>query len=869
VPIEPGQHLLHYRLIEKIGEGGMGVVWKATDTSLDREVAIKVLPGVFADDAQRLARFEREAKLLAALNHPNIASVYGLHEHQDVRFLAMEYVQGEDLARRLARGPLSVDEALDVARQVAEALQSAHDSGVIHRDLKPANVVIAPAGQAKVLDFGLAKAFEVDPSEQVSPSLSPTLTSAGTVAGVILGTAAYMSPEQARGEPVDKRADIWAFGCVLFEMLTGRMVFQEKTVSDTLASVLKGEPDWSLLRSDVPQSIRRLLQRCLKKDARQRLHDIADARLEIEETLATPADERVVAQSGARSRFPLGLTLLLVAAGLAIGLLVGLQLAPSPSEQRIRRFFLPVDLEPGRRSISGPVLSRDGRRIVYESDRSLWLRDLDQATPRPLNGTDGASMPFWSPDGTQVGFRKEGSLWRIPVGGGQPVLICDESPQFYGASWGDDGRIVFSTLDDIREVAAQGGEPKVILKKNTEKEQHFHEVYQLPGGRGQLVVRHLDEAYDTIMLWAGGKRVDVLTIEGGDLRAPTYSPTGHLLFTRTRESEGLWAVPFSLSRLEVTGEPFLVVPKGAYGGASSDGTLIYVDSEAGSDVELVWFDSQGTILGTIGQPQRDMQDPAVSPDGTQVAVSGKENEDWDIWIHGEGGRKERLTFDKGRELMPHWSPDGSRILYHHPPGPVASIYAVDWDGGGDRKLIIDGRRVSLAQDRIAFVRTGDTTRGDLWWSSLDTNGDAEAFLQTDADESSPALSPNGRFVAYTSDESGTPQVYIRPFPEGSRKWQVSVEHGWHVFWSPKGDRLYYHTYNKVMEVQVSTDPVLRLGTPRLFIDPDRSTLSHGNGIDVTADGKRFVGIRRVETTGEDEVEEGIHVVLNWYSEFRD
>ena len=270
--------------------------------------------------------------------------------------------------------------------------------------------------------------------------------------------------------------------------------------------------------------------------------------------------------------------------------------------------------------------------IVYESDRKLWLRDLDQVAPRPLDGTDGASIPFWSPDGTQIGFRKDGSLWRIPVGGGQPVLICDEASQFYPASWGDDGMIVFSTLDDIREVAARGGEPKVILKKNLETEAHFHEAYQLPGGRGQLVVRHRDEAYDTITLWAGGKREDVLTIEGGDVRAPTYSPTGHLLFTRVRESQGLWAVPFSLSSLGVTGEPFLVVPKGAYGSASSDGTLVYVDSEARSDVELVWFDSNGTILGTVGRPQRDMQWPAISPDGTKVAVIGQENEDWDIWI---------------------------------------------------------------------------------------------------------------------------------------------------------------------------------------------------------------------------------------------
>jgi serine/threonine protein kinase len=288
VAIEPGQQLLHYRLIEKIGEGGMGVVWKAEDTKLNREVAIKVLPAAVAQDPERLARFDREAKLLASLNHPNIAAVYGLHEQAEIRFLAMEYVRGEDLAARLARGRMTVDDALDIARQVADALQSAHESGVVHRDLKPGNVLITPEGRAKVLDFGLAKAFEADPSAPVSPTLSPTLTSTGTLPGVILGTAAYMSPEQARGEPVDKRADVWAFGCVLFEMLTGRMSFKEVTISDTLASVLKVEPDWDLLPVDLPDSIRRLLKRCLEKQPRQRLHDIADARIEIEATLADP-----------------------------------------------------------------------------------------------------------------------------------------------------------------------------------------------------------------------------------------------------------------------------------------------------------------------------------------------------------------------------------------------------------------------------------------------------------------------------------------------------------------------------------------------------------------------------------------------------
>jgi serine/threonine-protein kinase len=558
VPLQPDQTLLHYRLIEQIGEGGMGVVWKAEDTSLHREVAIKVLPTMVSQDPERLVRFDREAKLLASLNHANIASVYGLHEDGDVRFLAMEFVQGEDLAKRLARGRISTADALGIARQVADALQSAHENGVVHRDLKPANILFTPEGQAKVLDFGLAKAFEADPSSPVNPTLSPTLTSAGTVAGVILGTAAYMSPEQARGEPVDKRTDVWAFGCLLFEMLVGRMTFKEKTISDTLASVLKVEPDWSLLPADVPESIRRLLQRCIQKDPRQRLHDIADARIEIEETLAAPRQARPAdaATLTPRPRARLALTAVFVLLGVAAGLAVGRMLAPSAPEQRVRRFFLPVVAEKGQQSLRGtsrtarswrtPVISPDGRMITYVFDDKLWLHDLEQVKPRPLDGTAGARLPFWSPDGSQIGYRVDESLWRISTSGGQPSLICNRASHWFAGTWRADQTIVFSDLDEMLEVSARGGEPTVIFEPNDETERHFHEVHRLPGGRGLVVVLHREEEVDTIALWADGKRKTLFTLESAHLSYPTYSPTGHILFAREDKNGGVWALPFSL-----------------------------------------------------------------------------------------------------------------------------------------------------------------------------------------------------------------------------------------------------------------------------------------------------------------------------------
>jgi serine/threonine protein kinase len=854
----PGDQLGPYTITDKIGAGGMGEVYRATDNSLKRDVAIKFLPEAFTQDPERLARFQREAEVLAQLHHPNIASIFGIEESAGARALVMELVEGPTLAERLAQGRLSIDDTLDIAKQIAIALEEAHAKGIVHRDLKPANIKLTPDGRVKVLDFGLAKALDstADLSGAGPDTLahSPTLTAASTQLGVILGTAAYMSPEQARGEPMDKRADVWAFGCVLFEMLTGRPTFKENTVSDTLASVLKVEPDWSLLPEDVPHNLRRLLERCVRKDPQQRLHDIADARIEIEETLATPPDKRsVTASTSSRSRVPIVLTVAVAAVSLAVGLLVGLQVAPSQQEQHVQRFFLPVEAEEGRQPVATPVLSPDGRTIVYVFDGKLWLRDLDQVTPRPLDGTEKASMPFWSPDGLHVGYRKDDSLWRIPVSGGLPALISDVSSEFFSASWGDDGMIVFSTLNEIHEVSARGGEPKMILQKNSETEVHFHEAYQLPGGRGLLLVLHRDNSIDTMTLWAGGERRNLLVLEGSDISSPTYSPTGHILFTRGLSNEGLWALPFSLPSLEVTGEPFLVVPHGSQASASSDETLVYMDSRARSDMELVWFDAEGTIRGTIGQPQTDMEFPVISPDGTKIAVSGKEDKDWDIWVHDETGRKDRITFDKGHEAKPRWSRDGSRVFYHHPVGPNPSIYSVDSDAGGDRELLTEGKHVSFAQDEshMVFRRAGDGTMGDLWSMSLEGDGDALVFLQNEADEEDPALSPDGRFLAYASDESGTEQIYVKPFPEGSGKWQISFDHGWRAYWSPAGDRLYYNSYGKIMEVQVSTDPVLRLGTPRVFLDPDQTTLLQKDDDD------------------DDQVEEGIHVVLNWFSDFEE
>jgi Tol biopolymer transport system component len=501
----------------------------------------------------------------------------------------------------------------------------------------------------------------------------------------------------------------------------------------------------------------------------------------------------------------------------------------------------------------------------------LWLRDLDQVEPRRLEATAGASAPFWSPDSSHIGYRVDQTFWRIAKAGGQPTPICDGAVDVFSGSWGPDETIAFSNLTEIFEVPARGGEPKVLLEKDGTQEHHFHEVVWLPDGSGLLLVRHREagKPADTITLWSDGRRTDLLTLESIGVANPRYSPSGHILFTRKSDNPGVWALPFSLSRLEVTGEPFLIVPDAGEASASADGTLVYLGDRTGRDVELVWFDTAGKVLEPIGQPQQDMSDPALSPDGTRIAVAAKEGNDWDIWIHDLEGNRKRLTFERGRESLPRWSPDGSRLFFHHPNEGASSVYSVASDGSEEPRRLAEGLEVSVdpGGGRIIFSRAGQDTGSDLWWLSLD-DGQPVPFLQTQAIEEAPALSRDGRFLAYVSMEpEAEPRVYIRPFPEGSGEWQVANDHGYRPYWSPTGDRLYFNSNASLREVEVSTDPVLRLGTPRLMIDAQRTELETWRGISASTDGTRFVGIRPARDGGD--AIDGIHVMESWLAEFGD
>ena len=869
-----GTSLAQYRLAEKIGEGGMGVVWRAQDTTLGRDVAIKVLPEIFALDPERLERFAREAKILASLSHPNVAAIYGLHESGGIRFLAMELVPGEDLARRLERGALPLDEALHLARQMAEALEAAHDSGVVHRDLKPANVKVSPDGRVKVLDFGLARAFEADTAGG-APSLSPTLTQRATRAGVILGTAAYMSPEQARGRSVDRRADIWSFGVVLFEMLTGGRLFEGETVSDTLASVLKTEPAWDTLPAATPVPIRRLLRRCLQKDPRRRLRHVGDAILEIDQALAGPApeDEAIPAPAPAAAAPAAGGWRLLVpivvtaAMAAAAGLFGSRFLQRESPTLPLRKFEIPVehlDTEPNRR----PLISPDGATLLYFADGRLWLRGLSELKPRPLATGDRSSYPFWSPDAAMVGFFRDGKLWKAPIAGGEAVVVCtlpNAPVGGTGGAWRPDGTIVFSTgSGSLYEVPARGGDARVLHDVDLKVESDFHDPHVLPDGRTLVFVVHRQEGADTIAALVNGRRKVLLQMKEQRFSYPTWSPSGHLIYRRTGSGGGIWAAPFSADKVALTGEPFLVAADAGEPSAGADGSLAYFAGE-GSRMHLAWVDRAGQVEGTVGQSQEGIVRPRVSPDGTRVAVSALEVENRDIWIHDLArGTKTRLTFDATPENNPAWTPAGDRVLFSRTESPGANIYIQAADGSGTAEKIAEGFGGRVSRDgRMMAYDIGLMGHADLM--TLDLHGDRTPSrrVETPAAELCPEISPDGQYLAYQSNESGHEEIYVHRFPSGEGRWQVSATGGTLPRWSPKGNELFFVADDDLMVVDVQTQPAFRLGTPKKLFSGRPLNLSSMSDYDVSPDGRRILVVQREGSA----TVPRITAVQNWYREF--
>jgi Tol biopolymer transport system component/tRNA A-37 threonylcarbamoyl transferase component Bud32 len=873
----------HFRITAKLGEGGMGEVWRAEDTRLGREVAIKVLPERFVADPERLARFEREARVLASLSHPHVAGIFEVGEAGDVHYLVMELVEGETLAERIARGALPAHEALPVALQIAEALEAAHARGIVHRDLKPANVKVDPAGRVKVLDFGLAKAMEPEPGSASASVLahSPTLTRQATQAGVLMGTAAYMSPEQARGLAVDRRSDIWAFGVLLYEMLTGRLAFQGDTVSDTLASVLKTDTEWALLPPGLHPELRRLMERCLEKDRDRRLHDVADARIVLADAVAGRLETPRLAEAVAVS-MPARLRYRALAAaaitGAALAALAGYLVWPEAPRPPLRKTEIAVaDAGTLRSTRVGPAISPDGRWVAYGSEGRLWLRDLQAVEARDVPGGEGAARPFWSPDSRWLGFAVGDRLWKAPVGGGAPTAIAKLPSAFSsvgGAAWLLDGRIVFTTGGSgLYWVSDQGGDPRPLLEPE-EGEPDFHDAAPLPGGRGVVFVVHGPEAMDSLALYAEGERRELLRLPGETLLGPVYAPTGHLLYERGTTNPGIWALPFSLARLEATAEPFLVAPNDGTAHVSQDGTLVYVTGVERRRLQYLWMDREGRRLGEIGAAQDQSQWPSLSPDGKRLVTVLTEGGGRDLWVHDtERGTSTRLTFDGEAKRDPRWSPDGRQVIYAVGEG-VASFAVVvkDSDGTGAPRELARGLGAAFTPDGggIVYAAFSPETTWDIWLLSP-LEGEPTRLVQGTSWQYAPRVSPSGEYLAYVSRESGRDEIYLTRFPSGTGRWQVSVAGGNWPQWSDDGSRLYYieHGGLAIMEVAVTTEPALSLAQPRrLFAAPGSGRTSVSGFLDgfaVTGNGERFLVVEAAE---QGQTTTGITVVQSWFEEFR-
>jgi len=889
----------------------MGEVYRATDSRLGREVALKVLRADLAQDSDGLARFDREARVLAGLQHSNIAVIHGFEEGEGIRALVMELVEGSTLAERIVRGPVPLAEALPIARQVSEALEYAHERGIVHRDLKPANIKVTPDGLVKVLDFGLAKAFapEEAPSQVGS---SHTLTVGSTAVGVILGTAAYMSPEQARGRSVDRRTDIWAFGCLLYELLSGRQPFVGETVTDILATVLHVEPDWDALPASTPAALSQLVRRCLEKDMKRRLQAIGEARLLLEDLsqvspsgrlvgldLAPPPETVARGPASRPWRFAAAATAGVLLGGLAMGLL-----RPAPRAAPLT--WLSLDLGPAqqladrRPRFSAFALSPDGRKVAFagvqEGQAGLYVRSLDRGEAVPLPGTDGAANPFFSPDGRWVGFADGATLRKVSVDAGPVATIADfdagsseaaeSGGDIYGAAWGEGDRIVVGRYSGgLFEVSASGGVPRPLTEVEGRADAFAHRLPQiLPGGDAVLFTlcrASSGESDVAVLTQAGEERVLVESAADG-----RYLPTGHLVFFR----EGvLHAVGFDPGSLAVHGTAAPVLPdvmQATGSGAparnsgaaqftwSGSGTLAFARGGAQPLAESspTWLDRSGATEG-LGLRDGYYSRPRLSPDGRRIAVT-----------HTTEGRRERtriwvLDVERGAFSPlpgegfwgPVWSPDGQRLYFRgvSPPG----LYRARADGAGEPERLLTLPATiqpgSIAPDGsvLAYVDRTSETQLDIWLAPLTGGDEPRPWLQTSASENHPELSPDGRWMAYASNVSGRYEVYVQPFlsSEGARH-QVSLAGGQSPRWSRDGRELFFVTDvrpRRMMAADVATSPELAIGRPREVFPANFELPGGSSGYDVSADGQRFLVLRDVETP--DRAVTELQVVLNGFS----
>jgi serine/threonine protein kinase/Tol biopolymer transport system component len=885
-----GKALGTFTLKAQIGKGGMGEVYRAKDQKLGRDVAIKVLPEEFAKDADRVARFQREAKLLASLNHPNIAAIYGLEESNGTHFLVLELIEGDTLADRIKRGPVPVEESLKLALQIAEALEAAHEKGVIHRDLKPANIKVTPDGNVKVLDFGLAKAFAGD-SEDMNLSNSPTLSVAATQQGVILGTAAYMSPEQARGKQVDKRTDIWAFGCVLFEMLTGQQTWTGDTVTDIIAAALAKDPDFSILPASIHSDVKKLLRRCLKKDPKKRLRDAADAAIEIEEALVASISSETGSAKPPIRRWRLELLFgtIILAIGLIAGWIVGILKAPervavSPVAQLA--VVMPPETEllltPGNFPLN-MALSQDGRWIAFVAQKSaeemqLYLRSIDNSEVHAIPGSENARLPFFSPDGKWVAYYMNNALFKASVDGLVPLKIGDLPFGPRGAAWGENEAIYLGGANrGLYRISANGGEAVEVTKPNLDQGEQYHAWPDaLPDGKNVLFTS----------VRADGYSIGVLSLKTGECHIleqtegagqPHYLNSGHLVFFR---KGGLFAAPFDSSLIALAGPDALVQEDVSwrfdagldlgYFSVSRSGSLLYLPASGTEEQSrLVMVDRSGNeeeLPTPIGRYYGSL---SFSPDMKQITYDFIQRKAVDIWTFDiERGTENRLTFQDDN-IGPTWSSDGTQIVFSKFKRGVPSfdLYWAPADGSGrPEPLLLKGNDqfgADFSPDGrlIAFVESNPKTGYDIHILHLDEERSATPFIATPSNEEDPVFSPDGRFLAYTSDRTGRSEIYVQPLSGNKNITTISNDGGSAPEWSPRGDEIFYRSGDKMMAAKVlSTSPSFSAEKSQEIFQG-----SYGPYFDVAADGKHFLMLKPSKRPPISQIQ----VVLNWFEELKE